>query len=102
MYENHAFGDASIRWSDERFAAPAPGHREIDAMRAWLGEGAQRLVASVRALGDDGELDGDRRTHWGEMLPALAIIGIVIKHDIYHAGEINHLRAIAQRNDRWP
>lgn len=33
-YEHHACGDASIRWSDEGFAAPAPEHREIDAMRA--------------------------------------------------------------------
>jgi hypothetical protein len=25
----------------------------------------------------------------------------MIQHDLYHAGEINHIRALRQRNDRW-
>ena len=26
---------------------------------------------------------------------------ILMRHDLYHAGEINHLRALAQDNDAW-
>jgi len=26
----------------------------------------------------------------------------LIAHDFYHAGEINHLRALIQQTDRWP
>jgi hypothetical protein len=26
----------------------------------------------------------------------------MIAHDFYHAGEINHLRALLQKTDRWP
>jgi hypothetical protein len=26
----------------------------------------------------------------------------MIAHDFYHAGEINHLRALLQGSDRWP
>jgi hypothetical protein len=26
----------------------------------------------------------------------------MIAHDLYHAGEINHLRALLQSTDRWP
>ena len=29
------------------------------------------------------------------------IISVMIEHDVYHAGEINHLRALMQGNDRW-
>jgi hypothetical protein len=25
----------------------------------------------------------------------------MIQHDLYHAGEINHLRALSQDADRW-
>jgi len=26
----------------------------------------------------------------------------MIAHDFYHAGEINHIRALLQGTDRWP
>ena len=25
----------------------------------------------------------------------------IIQHDLYHAGEINRMRALRQENDRW-
>lgn len=31
----------------------------------------------------------------------MTIIQIMIGHDYYHAGEINHLRSLLQGNDRW-
>jgi len=27
---------------------------------------------------------------------------VIIEHDVYHAGEVNHLRALRQDDDRWP
>jgi len=47
-------------------------------------------------------LDKDRLTNWGERLPTRDIIRIMIAHDFYHAGEINHIRAQLQGTDRWP
>jgi len=35
-------------------------------------------------------------------LSTQTIIRIMIGHDFYHAGEINHLRALLQGTDRWP
>jgi hypothetical protein len=29
------------------------------------------------------------------------IIKSMIEHDLYHAGEINRMRALRQENDRW-
>lgn len=102
MYEDYAFGTASLR-GDQPPLVPLDGARSRprDELIAWLTEGHRRWLASVRALGDDSELDRDRLTDWGERLPTRTIIRIMISHDLYHAGEINHFRALLQGTDRW-
>ena len=103
MYEDYAFGTATLR-GDQSPLIPAGGARSRPraVLLAWLTEGHRRWLASVRALPDDSELDRDRLTNWGEWLPTRVIIRIMIAHDLYHAGEINHLRALLQSTDRWP
>jgi uncharacterized damage-inducible protein DinB len=103
MYEDYAFGSASLR-GDRPPLVPAAGERSRprDELLAWLTEGHRRWLASVRGLTDDAELDRERLTNWGERLPTRDIIRIMIAHDFYHAGEINHLRALLQGTDRWP
>lgn len=96
MYEDYAFGSASLR-GDQPPLIPANGahsrpHKEL---LEWLTEGHYRWLASVRALQDDSELNRER-------LPTRVIIRIMIGHDFYHAGEINHIRALLQGTDRWP
>jgi uncharacterized damage-inducible protein DinB len=103
MYEDYAFGSASLR-GDQPPLVPAEGarSRSRDELLAWLTDGHRRWLASVRALSDDSELDRDRLTNWGERMPTRAIIRIMIAHDFYHAGEINHIRALLHGTDRWP
>lgn len=103
MYEDYAFGQASMR-GDQPPLIPANGGRSRppQELLAWLTEGQQRWLASVRTLTDDSELERERLTNWGERLPTRVIIRIMIGHDFYHAGEINHLRALLQGTDRWP
>ena len=103
MYEDYAFGSASMR-GDRPPLVPTDGarsrpHKELID---WLTEGHHRWLASVRSLEDDSELERERLTNWGERLPTRLIIRIMIAHDFYHAGEINHLRALLQGTDRWP
>ncbi len=38
-------------------------------------------------------------SQWGNMLPRRFLIKTIIEHDLYHCGEINHIRALAQKND---
>ena len=103
MYENYAFGSASLR-GDQPPLIPEGGARSrpYRELLTWLTEGHRRWLASIRALTDDSELDRERLTNWGEQLPTRDIIRIMIAHDFYHAGEINHLRALLQSTDRWP
>jgi len=103
MYEDYAFGTASLR-GDQPPLVPEGGARSRpqEELLTWLTEGHQRWLASVRALADDNELDRERLTNWGERLPTRTILRIMIAHDLYHAGEINHLRALLQSTDRWP
>jgi hypothetical protein len=104
MYENHAFDDAALQWgqpltSERRLSAVTPA--AVDELIAWLEAAQRRLRMSVDALADDAELLKLRRTNWGEMKETRWIVKSMIEHDLYHAGEINRMRALRQRNDRW-
>jgi uncharacterized damage-inducible protein DinB len=103
MYEDYAFGPGTMR-GDEPPLIPAHGatSRPHDELLEWLREGHGRWLRSVRALPDDVELDHARLTNWGDYLPTRNLIRIMIGHDFYHAGEINHARALLQGTDRWP
>lgn len=97
VYENHAFGDGSLQWDGVVAGAPEP---EDEAL-AWLRAGHERLRSSVAALAEDEELVEPRQAHWGELMETRGLLKVLIQHDTYHAGEINHLRALLQGNDRW-
>ena len=103
MYEDYAFGTASMR-GDQPPLIPSEGakSRPLEELLQWMREGHRRWLTSVRALPADTELDRERLTNWGEHLPTRAIIRIMIGHDFYHAGEINHIRALLQGTDSWP
>jgi len=54
-------------------------------------------VASLQ----DGDLDALTRRHYGAVQSKASAIGAMIQHDCYHAGEINHLRALRHGDDTW-
>jgi len=110
MYDNHAFGDARMTWDDaagelsvsmedlqSRILEREPS---MDRVIDWLREGHRRLREHVAAMADS-ELLAPRRPPEGEMRETRWIVANMIRHDDYHAGEINHIRALMQGNDRW-
>jgi uncharacterized damage-inducible protein DinB len=100
MYHDYAFGGATLTWED-------PLVDGVDALASsasaieWLRAGQERLRRSIAALDDDAELLRLRLTNWGEHEETRWIIAVLIQHDLYHAGEINHLRSLHQATDRW-
>jgi hypothetical protein len=111
VYDNHAFGDAAMSWNDPagdlgygmedlQSESVLDNEPSIADVVAWLSEGHRRLREHVAALNDE-ELLRPRRTNKDEMKETRWIIAVMIEHDLYHAGEINHIRALRQRNDGW-
>jgi hypothetical protein len=99
MYENYAFGDAHLTWDDPLVRGRDALSSVADAV-AWLQARQARLRQSVAALDDD-ELLRPRRANWGEMKETRWLITTLIQHDLYHTGEINHIRSLHQQNDDW-
>ncbi len=101
-YDNHAFGDGSMRWDRPGTIPSIDSDARAPSIIAWLKEGQRALKESVQALGDDEELLKHRKANWGEEYETRWLINTMIQHDLYHAGEINHIRCLRQKTDRWP
>jgi uncharacterized damage-inducible protein DinB len=99
MYNDYAFKSASLVGDAPPIWVEQP--RPRDELMEWLHEGHRRFRASVKALGDDSELERARLTNWGELKPTRWIITAIAHHDTFHAGEINHIRALLQGDDSW-
>jgi uncharacterized damage-inducible protein DinB len=99
VYNSQAFGDASLFMPTFEERIYQSGTSMADDIE-WLTQGYHALRASVAAL-DDADLLTERPVHMGGQLPTRQIISIMIEHDLYHAGEINHLRALMQETDYW-
>ena len=99
MYDNHAFGNAKLTYddlADEENSSTA----DLASAIEWLREGHLKLRSSVASLSDS-DLDKESMMNWGEMKNIRYVIAIMIHHDVYHAGEINMLRSLRSRDDRW-
>jgi hypothetical protein len=99
VYNNQAFGDASLfmpNFQARIYESNASMAEDID----FLHQGHKQLRASLAAL-DDGDLAAQRPVHMGGTRETREIISIMIEHDLYHAGEINHLRSLLQGTDYW-
>jgi uncharacterized damage-inducible protein DinB len=99
VYNNFAFEDAAMTWPTMQDRIYATDKSMSDDLE-WLRHDQQVLRASLAAL-DDADLLTRRPVHMGGTLETRNILSIMIEHDLYHAGEINHLRALMQGTDHW-
>jgi hypothetical protein len=99
VYDNHAFGDGTMRWDRPETVPSVDEATPKAAILGWLNDGHDRIRAGVASLDDDSELLTHRRANWGRAYETTWLISTLIQHDLYHAGEINHLRALRQGND---
>lgn len=102
IYDNHAFGDGSMRWDAPGTLPAIQKDARPDEVIEWLRRGHSALKTSVGALSDDEELLKLRRANWGMEYQTRWLVNVMIQHDLYHAGEINHIRALLQGDDAWP
>jgi uncharacterized damage-inducible protein DinB len=98
---DQAFGSGTLTWDDPRDDGDE-ATADVASAITWLRTSQERLRGGIAALDDDAELLRPRRTNWGELRETRWIIVVtMIQHDLYHAGEINHLRSLHQGNDQW-
>ena len=102
VYDNHAFGDGSMRWDRPGTVPAVERGASATAIIDWLRRGQGALRGSVASLAEDGGLLRERRANWGQSYQPRWLINVTIQHDLCHAGETNHIRALRQGNDRWP
>ncbi len=110
LYDNHAFGGGTIGWN-EPAGDLGYGMEDLQSYKvldneprmsdiiAWTTDAHRRFRNHVAEL-HDSDLARKRRNHKDEMREIRWFISVMIQHDLYHAGEINHIRALHQRDDR--
>ena len=101
VYESHAFGDGAMRWDRPGTIPSPPPVQHPAGVIDWLRDGHRRVRESLLALRDDAELRGLRRANWGQEYETRWLLNVLLQHDLYHSGEINHLRSLQQGTDRW-
>ena len=100
VYDNHALGNGTMNWDQPGTVPTVEKETATRAVLDWLREGHHRFRDHVAALTDE-DLALPGRVAWHEAKDLQWIIALMIEHDLYHAGEINHIRALRQGNDRW-
>lgn len=97
LYQNHTFGDASLSW-DDPILEGGEAILTVQSATGWLRECHQQFRQSVAAL-DDADLLSPRKHFSGKIRETRWLIAVMIEHDLYHAGEINHIRCLHQGDD---
>jgi len=100
MYDDYAFGEGTLFWTDREVEPWPAGTAPMAETIEWLGHVHQRLVDHIAALSED-DLLALRLTNWGERRETRWIVSMMLQHDLYHAGEINHIRSLLSGDDRW-
>jgi hypothetical protein len=102
VYHSYAFETEPRHWDATDWPRglrdridPSQGY--LDEVLAWFERTFGRWGRSLRELPDPAE---PRSVHWGDRMPLADIIVAVGQHWMYHAGEINAIRAI-QRGEAW-
>jgi uncharacterized damage-inducible protein DinB len=99
IYVDYLFGDGKRSWSEVAAECHARAGDDVDALVEWAREGHAKFMAGMATLQDEDLPDITTKWH-GARDTKSEVIAVMIQHDCYHAGEINHLRATHQRRDR--
>ena len=94
MHVDHAFGEGELTWWTTWNGEGALEDANLERLTSWLRDAHAEAQEAVAKLGSDEELFAQRNTHWGEGCETRLLIDAILIHDIYHAGEINHLRGL--------
>lgn len=103
------FGESDTNWNvpagnlgvgTEELDSPGrlPNEPPMEDVIAWATERARVFRDAMAGLNDAALLE-ERTNHRGERWPVRWFVGVMIQHYAYHAGEIDHIRALRQGDD---
>ncbi|HKS92403.1 MAG TPA: DinB family protein [Tepidiformaceae bacterium] len=99
MYADHMFGSGRLDWTSpivDPWPSSEPHMREVIE---WMEAGHRKLMRHVEEL-DAAAMTALRSAPWGEPRETRWLLSVLLQHDLYHAGEVNHLRSV-RHDDRW-
>jgi uncharacterized damage-inducible protein DinB len=100
MYPEYAFGAGRLTWESREVKPWPDGGAPMRETLEWLRQTHAALMEHVSALTDEDLLE-PRRANWGEDRETRWLLSMLLQHDVYHAGEINHIRSLLAGDDRW-
>jgi hypothetical protein len=100
MYDEYAFGPGRLTWEAAEVQPWAAGDAPMGATLKWLAAAHGKLVGHMRQL-KDADLEAPRKANWGEECETRWLISMLMQHDTYHSGEVNHIRSLLRSDDRW-
>jgi uncharacterized damage-inducible protein DinB len=100
MYADYAFGPGRLDWGTPEVQPWPEGEAPIPDALDWLQGTHASLMAQVARLSDP-DLQAPRLANWGEQRETRWLLSMLLQHDAYHAGEINHIRSLLSGEDRW-
>lgn len=107
--DDHAFGPGARDWTApmgnlgltiDELQSPGPQRNEpaMEQVLDWARASHQGFRDHLAALHDD-DLSLERENYDGRRWPVRWFVTMTIQHYAYHAGEINHIRALHQGDD---
>lgn len=100
MYADHAFGTRGLTWESPEVEPWPDGAAAMSEALDWLRRSHVALMAHVASLSDE-DLAKVRYANWGQLRETRWLLSMLLQHDLYHAGEINRMRALLAGEDRW-
>jgi len=99
VYATHIAGSGMMHWDKPRTTPTIPAGTSVPNTIAFLCGAHDYLRGRVEALVDDEDMMRPRLCPQGWTRETRWMVKTMIEHDLYHAGEINHIRALLQGND---
>jgi uncharacterized damage-inducible protein DinB len=100
IFASQLFGDGSIDWDDPESTKRDRAEGSVAEAIAWLRWTHEVFRDGIASI-TDADLSTTPSGYWGKPTELQWSIEVMIQHEVYHAGEINHTRAQHHGDDGW-
>jgi uncharacterized damage-inducible protein DinB len=104
VYRSYAFDENPKHWKEIDWPyglrdTVEKSEAYLTVVIDWFHQAHQLWLDNLRSLQED-QVEESRPVHWGEEYPLYKIVGMIARHHVYHAGELNQVLSIC-RGEAW-